>query len=131
MPRLGRGLYPLKGCVQWYVNYWKERATGRADPSRQATSDLRNQYLQARLAKETGDFIPRKDVMNVWSSAYVRLSKFLDGIAPALGRELGWSTDVVRQVRQHIDHGREDFVRDAAEYLKQEKEKVAKHAAKR
>lgn len=117
LPRQGRGLYKLKACVLWYVDYWRSRAEGRSDPERQQTSSLKNKVLAAKLAKETGEYIPRAEVMQVWTAAFLRLGKHFDGLATSVGRELSWSTDTIRTVRARLDEGRENFARDSAEYI--------------
>lgn len=117
MPRIGRGLYPLAGCVQWYVNYWKLKAEGRANPTRQEGDLLRNQVLAAKLAKETGDFVPRKEVVNIWTATFLRIGKSLDGLGASLNREFGLPADVQAGMRERIDEYRANFVRDSAEFI--------------
>ena len=119
MPRLGRGTYPLKGCVQWYVRYWKDKAENRGgtDPERREGQTLKNQIARAKLEEATGHLIPRKDVMQVWTSAYLRLGKWLDGLASSLAREAGLNTDTARILRSRLDEAREDFARDSQEYI--------------
>lgn len=117
MPRKGRGLYPMAGCVQWYIRYWQTRAQGRADPRRMASLDLKDDLIRAKLQKETGDFIGRKEVVQVWTATFLRLGKALDGLGPSLGREFSLSTDVIRGLRERTDEFRENFARDSAEYI--------------
>lgn len=118
MPRVGRGLYPLKACVQWNLAYWKDRAMGReADTGKKKRQDLDNQILEAKLQEATGHLISRAEVVQVWSAAFLHLGKALDALPSALGRELNWPTDTTRIVRARIDDARENFVRDSAEFI--------------
>lgn len=117
MPRVGRGLYPLAGCVQWYINYWKLKAEGRANPTRQEGDLLRNRVLEAKLAKETGDYVPRKEVVNVWTATLLRIGKALDGLGASLNREFGLPANVQAGMRERIDEFRANFVRDSAEFI--------------
>lgn len=118
MPKRGRGLYPLKACVQWYVAYWKDRALGReADTGKKRRQDLDTQILEAKLQEATGHLINRVEVVQVWSGAFMRLGKMLDGLPSSLGRELNWSTDTTRIVRARIDQARDNFVRDSGEFI--------------
>ncbi len=117
MPRVGRGLYPMAGCVQWYIRYWQLRAQGRSDPTRQEGQDLKNQVLKAKLQKEVGEFIQRKEVLQVWTATFIRLGKSLESLAASLGRELSLPTDTIRAIRERTDEFRENFARDSAEYI--------------
>lgn len=118
MPRIGRGLYPLKGCVQWYVNYWKDRANGReASTGKLKRQDLENKILEARMLEATGHLIPRAEVVQVWEAAYLRLGKMFDGLPASLSRELHLSTDTARILRARLDEARANFARDSAEYI--------------
>lgn len=118
LPRVGRGLYPMRGCVQWYVAYWESRAKGRmGDTTKLEGQELKNALTKAKLQEATGHLIPRKEVMDVWTSAYLRLGKWFDGLAASLGREMNWNTDTIKVVRARFDEAREDFATDSAEYI--------------
>jgi len=118
MPKRGRGLYPLKACVQWYVKYWRDRALSReGGEGKKRQVDLDNALKEAKLQEATGHLINRAEVVQTWSGAFLRLGKMLDGIPSSLGRELNWPPDTLRIVRARIDDARENFVRDSAEFI--------------
>lgn len=118
MPRLGRGLYPLAGCVQWYVAYWETRAKGRlGSEDKDEGQKLKNLLARAKLEEATGHLIPRKEVYDAQAAAYLRLGNWFDTLAATLGREFQWSGDVVKLVRARLDEARDDYARDVAEYL--------------
>jgi hypothetical protein len=118
LPRHGRGLYPLAGCVQWYVAYWETRAKGRlGSEAKDEGQVLKNQLARTKLEEATGHLIPRKEVFDAQAAAYLRLGNWFDTLAASLAREFHWSGDVVKIVRARLDEAREDYARDVAEYL--------------
>ena len=120
MPRLGRDLYPLRGCVQWNIKYWKDRALSRVDPTRQESLTLKNEIQRAKLQEATGHLVPRADVMRVWSGATLRLASWLDSFPGSIGREMGWSHPQIKTIRERLDEARIEFVTECAEYLEAE-----------
>lgn len=118
MPKVGEGLYPMRGCVLWYVEFWESRAKARmGDTTKTEGQHLKNQLTKAKLEEATGHLIPRKEVVDVWTSTFLRLGKWFDGLAASLGREMNWPADTIKVVRARLDEAREDFATDSAEYL--------------
>ena len=124
MPKLGRGLYPLMGCVQWYIRYWENKALGReGNVARTEKQTLENEILRAKVREATGHLIDRAEVVMVVSSAFMRLGKYLDSLPSIIQRECPISTDSVRVIRVLLDEGRRNFVRDSAEFIEVVEEK--------
>lgn len=129
---MGRGLYPMKACVHWYIDYWKGRALGReGDAGKKLKTDLETQLLQSKVQEATGHLINRQEVVMVVSSAFLRLGKMFNGLPNSIGRELSWSPDTIRIVRARLDEARKNFVRDSAEFIEVVEEPTPKKAAKR
>lgn len=118
LPRIGRGLYPLKGCVHWYLNYWKSRALGReGDADKKLKTSLETQLLQSKVQEATGHLINRQEVVMIVSAAFLRLGKMMNALPTSLGREMSWAPDTIRIVRKRLDEARENYVRDSAEFI--------------
>lgn len=118
MPKSGRGKFPLRGCVQWYVAYWRERATGRKDDtSRSRKSEAEALLLETRVKEKSGGLIDRAEAVAVWSGAVTRLGKAFESLPNNLAREFNWPPEVVRAVRAAFDDFRRSFVRDSAEFV--------------
>lgn len=118
MPKLGRGMYPLRASIQWYIGYWRDRALARTEnPEKGERAKLENKILAARLQERTGELILRSDVKMVTTSAYQRLGKSLDTLPGQLGKEFNWPPEVVLAVRERLDDFRRMFVADGAEFV--------------
>lgn len=134
MPRHGRGLYPLKACVQWYLAYCVENATGRKGNADENTEERRykNQILRVKAEAATGDMISRAEVVMVWSSALARYGKAIGDMPRKWGRDLNLSSDLVKTMVADLNALRESLVRDSAEYVEVVEEKPdVKRAKKR
>lgn len=131
MPKARRAEYPLKACVQWYLNFWRDRAQGRVgNEARNRKSEMEAKLLEVKVAKASGNFIDRAEVLMVWGSTFARIGKMLDSLPAALAREFGWSHETVKAVRARLDDARRNFVRDSAEYLDVVEEMDGDDAAK-
>lgn len=118
MPKAGRGLYPLKGAVQWYIKYWEDRARLReGDESRKRIRSAQASLAEAKVMEQTGHLITRSEVVMVMGGAFSRLGKALDRLPSTLSRDLNLPPDHVRVIRERIDQMRRDFVRDSAEFV--------------
>ncbi len=118
LPKLRHGLYPLAGSVQWYIKYWEDRALGReGDAAKKTKQDLENALLQTKVEEATGHLVNRVEMVQIISAGFLRLGKWLDGIPSFLGRKHNLSTDVIRSMREHLDEGRANFVRDCREFI--------------
>jgi hypothetical protein len=120
MPRYGRGLYPLKGCVQWYVRYWETRAMARGSGEQaKRTTELRDTLLEAKIRDATGQTVSRVDVVMAASNMFLQLGKFFDNLPAALQRDAALSPDAMRVLRTKIDQARINAVRDLREFMTQ------------
>ena len=118
MPKNGRGRFPLKACVQWYVAYWRERAVGRKDDgNRNRKFAAEALLLEAKVKRETGDLLERAEAVAAWTASVMRLGKAFETLPNNLAREFNWPPETVRAVRQSLDDFRRTFVRDSAEFL--------------
>lgn len=121
MPRIGRGIYEIVPCVHWYIAYVEARTQGRlGDEGKREGQHIKNKLMLTKLQEASGDLIPRKVVMDVWTSAFLRLGKWFDGLAASLGREFGWSAETIKAVRLRLDEAREDYAKDSAEYIRKD-----------
>lgn len=118
MPKSGRGRFPLKGCVQWYVGYWRDRAQGRReDTHRTRKSAAEALLLETKVRQQAGRLVDRAEVLQLWTGAVGRLSKAFETLPNNLAREFNWSPDVVRSLRASLDDFRRAFVRDTSEFV--------------
>jgi len=118
MPKVGRGRFPLKSCVQWYVAYWRDRALGRKDDgNRTRKSAAEATLLEAKVRLQTGHLVERADALAVWTGAVSRLAKSFETLPNNLAREFNWPPEAVRAMREALDDYRRTFVRDCAEFV--------------
>lgn len=118
LPKSGRGLFPVRACVQWYVGYWRDRALGRkGDEHRTRKAAAEAKLLEAKVMQHTGDLVERAEVSAVWTAATARLAKSFETLPNNLAREFGWPPETVRSMRLALDDFRRSFVRDSAEFV--------------
>jgi phage terminase Nu1 subunit (DNA packaging protein) len=118
MPKSSRGRFPLTGCVQWYVAYWRDRALGRKDDdNRNRKTAAEAKLLEAKVQQHTGHLIERAQVLSVWTGAVMRLAKAFETLPNNLAREFNWPPEAVRALRQALDDFRRAFVHESAEFV--------------
>lgn len=119
MPKEGRDLYPLSGCVQWYVQFWKSRAikAGGTNGSRDRVENARATMMEAKAAQATGHLISKVEVAQAAEGAFMQLGKAFETLPSTLGRECNLPPDAIRKLRAHLDQFRRNFARDLGEYM--------------
>lgn len=115
MPRAGRGMYPTRDCVRWYVEYLRGRQEERAKEGPTRT-DIARDLDALKLKKALGEVFDRQEVFDTWTGAYARLGVALEMIPTKIGRELNLSGEDVKMIRDMIDEARARFVEDSGEF---------------
>jgi hypothetical protein len=112
MPRVGRGRYPLIGCVQWYLAYWKTRAltNEKGHKLKNMKFDLQIQLLKIKVQEKTNElndriFVEtRRDVLRA-------LRRRNDDLPFVMGKKFNWSRELILAVRDCLDEARNDLER--------------------
>jgi hypothetical protein len=116
MPRAGRGMYPTRDAVRWYVEFLRKggEKPNQAGPSRQ---DIARDLEALKLKKALGEVFDRQDVLDTTRGAYVRLGAEHEALATRIGRELNLPGDDVKMIMGMTDEMRARFVEDMGEFI--------------
>lgn len=116
MPKAGRGMYPTKDAVRWYVEFLRkggEKATADG-PTR---ADISRDLDLIKLAQARGEVFDRQEVFDTMLGAYSRLGVAHEQLATRIGRELNLTGDDVKMLRDMVDEMRAKFVQDCGEFI--------------
>jgi hypothetical protein len=116
MPKDGRGTYPLRDALRWYVEFLRGRQESQvaSGPTR---AEIERDIALLKLKKAQGQVFDRAEVVDTMTGAYVRLGNELELLATRVGRELNLPGDDVTMIRDMVDEMRIKFVHDSAEYV--------------
>lgn len=130
MPRAGVGLYPLTGCVRWYIEFWRSRAQAAMNPRRDRAEDARITILEAKALEATGHLVHKADVKMALDAAFMVLGRSLETLPGQLGRECQLPPEAVRKMRARFDDFRKNLARDCAKYMTEKRAEIAGAKAK-
>ena len=117
LPFDGRGKYPLKACIKWFVNLQEEKLKAAHSPEATIKAQLDQTKLQLeklKLAEQQGELIERsaaladyKDVLQVFDSQLESLP--LQFAAAIAGANLS-AEQIAAELRKFLDQIRTEFV---------------------
>lgn len=116
MPRAGEGLYPLAGCVQWYVALWKRKAEAGTN-SRHRVEDARATQLENKTKREAGLLVEKAEVVMVMDEAFLHLGKSFESLPATLTREARLPPEASRLIRARLDEYRRNLARDLGDLI--------------
>lgn len=110
MPKNGRGQYDLKACVHWYLDFWKQRATGENDEKKAKQINLIDAQrdkivLETEKLRET--LLPVEEVAHTLNAVAVIVSTQLDGLGARMANTLSGIDDPAEIQRTLFDECRE------------------------
>lgn len=116
LPRAGRGMYPTKDAVRWYVEFLRKGGEKPAadGPTR---SDIARDLDALKLKKALAEVFDAQEVLDTTRGAYTRLGAEHENLATRIGRELNLTGDDVKMVRDMVDEMRARFVDDMGEFI--------------
>jgi hypothetical protein len=124
MLKVGRGQYPLLGCVWWYLSYCRgnfrarRRSKRKEYINRQKSQMLhyKIEILRIRLNKVSDEFVVktllegRRRLLRSFDAQYRRIpGKF--------GLEFGWTKEQIRHLETVLDQCREEFVSETEKFF--------------
>jgi len=65
MPKAGRNLYPMIACVQWYINFWKTKASTNdavTERHKRRLSKAKADIAEIEAKSKKGDMVPAAEV---------------------------------------------------------------------
>ena len=99
MPKAARGKYEPLACVNWFIEFWRERATG-TDAS---LDDIRKKLIVSQTEKNEldnaarkGELLPANDVTMAVQQIAVICSTRMDGLGARLAVDLASESDPAR-----------------------------------
>jgi hypothetical protein len=110
MPRLARDLYPLGQCIRWYVTYRRRGGRERRrSKHKERLLGARLKLIELKLQRDTGVFI--NDEL-IYARRYMirSLNRELRPLAFQLGRQNGWSKEIVRAVSDGLNTARLNII---------------------
>jgi len=93
MPKNGRGKYPLAGCVQWFLEYWKKRANAGdlIDQARARKLRTEARLFEIKLAEAEGKVCTLETIEAAWvdiiTAARAKFLSLPNKMAPFLAAE--------------------------------------------
>lgn len=115
MPKAGRGMFPTRDAVRWYVEFLRKGGEKQTDgPTR---ADIGRDLDALKLKKLQGEVFDRREVVDTMNGAYERLGAAHELLTTRIGRELNLGTDDAKAVREMIDETRRAFVEDMGEFI--------------
>lgn len=116
MPKSGRGRFPLAGCIRWYINFWRERATNR-DDSRDRKLAAHTLLLEGKVERELADLLDRAEAVAAWTATVSRLANAFDTLPHKLAREHNWPGEVEHAIGRALGDFLSAFRRDSKAFL--------------
>jgi hypothetical protein len=124
MLKVGRGQYPLLGCLWWYLSYCRgnfrarRRSKKKEFINRQKSQMLyyKTELLRIRLNRVSDEFVVktllegRKILLRSFDAQYRRM-------AAKFGLEFDWSKEQIRYFETVMDQFREEFVSETETFF--------------